>query len=480
VRLWSTFILLAGLSWPALCQQDTTLAARPPADSSVDTQVLRVNRILVIGNKVTRERIILRELSLQPGDTVSAGNVEDILIRDRSKIYNLRLFQTVVVRTIPADPNLIDILVEVSERWYTFPQPIFELSDRNFNDWWVNYGHDFKRINYGLRLYRNNFRGLNEYIRFTAQFGYSRRFGLLYRVPNLGRSQKHGLSFMADYGEPKNLATKTVEHVPLFLETRSTLKKSLSLATTYSYRRSFYVTHSVTLEHNNSTAADTVLGENANYFAESGTQQSYTALSYQFNSDHRDVIAYPLKGFHFSGYISKTGLIPTDDVNMLELNALFAQHYSLGDGLFLSNFTSGYFSSPKQQPYSMYNALGYRRQFIRGYETYLVEGPQFVLNKTTLKYRIFSRAWSIEDSPLEQFRHFPVSVYLKVYYDFGYVENYPQYEQAGVSTPLANRYLQGTGVGLDVVTLYDNVFRFEYTFSKNGRTGFFFNVRKEF
>jgi hypothetical protein len=46
------------------------------------------------------------------------------------------------------------LLVDVNERWYTFPVPIFELSDRNFNEWWQNYNHDFRRVNYGLRLYQ--------------------------------------------------------------------------------------------------------------------------------------------------------------------------------------------------------------------------------------------------------------------------------------------------------------------------------------
>jgi outer membrane protein assembly factor BamA len=479
VRLWSTFIILITFSWPGWCQPDTTLQVQAVPDTAVNS-ILRVNRVLIIGNKVTRERIILRELSLQPGDTVSTRRLQDILIRDRSKIYNLRLFQTVVVRTIPADPDMVDILIEVTERWYTFPQPIFELSDRNFNDWWVNYGHDWKRVNYGLRLYRNNFRGLNEYVRFTAQFGYNRRFALLYRVPNLGKTQKHGVAFEVDYGEPKNLAFRTVDHVPEFLENSTSLRKSLGFIGSYSYRRSFYVTHSVYFEYRNAQVADTVISRNENYLAEGGTQQMYSAVSYAFNSDHRDVIAYPLKGFHFNGFISKTGLTPADDINMLELNALFAQHYSLGRGLYLSNFTSGYLSTPAEQPYSVYNALGYRRQFIRGYETYLVEGPRFMLNKTTLKWKIFSRSWSIDDSPIEQFSHFPVAIYLKVYYDFGYVENYPDYESLERNTRLSDRWLQGTGVGIDLVTLYDNVFRFEYTFTQQGRTGFFFNVRKEF
>src|ERR1051325_6114199 len=96
-----------------------------PPPSSVDTlnvRTLRVNRVIVLGNKITRNRIILRELSLKPGDTISSLRIDNQLVRDRAKIYNLRLFNTVVVRWLEFDQaaGLVDLIIEVSERWYWF------------------------------------------------------------------------------------------------------------------------------------------------------------------------------------------------------------------------------------------------------------------------------------------------------------------------------------------------------------------------
>src|SRR5690349_2721457 len=107
-----------------------------PVADSLNNRVLQVNRVIILGNKVTRDRIILRELSLKPGDTISSNRIDNQLVRDRAKIYNLRLFNTVVVRWMEFDSLAakVDLVVEVSERWYIFPQPIFELSDRNFNE----------------------------------------------------------------------------------------------------------------------------------------------------------------------------------------------------------------------------------------------------------------------------------------------------------------------------------------------------------
>src|SRR5258706_6809529 len=181
---------------------------------SVDSsRVLTVNRILIIGNKVTKERIISRELTLKPGDTISLRRLKHELLWDKRKIYNLRLFHTVDIRSLELSDNRIDLLVEVTERWYTFPIPIFELSDRNFSEWWHNYNHDASRINYGINLTRYNFRGRYETLQLIAQFGFTQRYDLSYRIPYIDKKQKQGLSFNFDYSTPRNLAYFTDNHI---------------------------------------------------------------------------------------------------------------------------------------------------------------------------------------------------------------------------------------------------------------------------
>ena len=455
-------------------------SARFSVTDTTEFNILTVNRVLIIGNKVTRNRIILRELSLTSGDTVSTSRLSKILIKDKNKVYNLRLFNTVSIRALELGDGNIDLLVEVNERWYTFPSPIFEISDRNFNEWWQNYGHDFKRVNYGVRIDQRNFRGRNETVRFSAQFGYTRRYQLLYRIPNLDATQKHGLAFEFDYGEPKNLAYKTSDHKLDFLEMKKTVKTTVGGNVTYSYRKSFYETHSLQLEYRDSHVIDTVADVlNTNYYSGGSQDIRFASLSYYFNSDHRDVAAYPLKGYQLDVFISKSGL-GFGDVNLLEANTTYAKFIELKRKTYLSNFISLYASSPTSQPYALYSALGYRKQFLRGYEIYVIEGPKFFLNKTTLKKQIFSRDYRFEEMPLEQFRHFPVAVYIKGYADIGYVENYPRYAEMKANNTLSNRLLAGAGAGLDLVLAYDTVIRFEYTFTRENTNGFFFHLKKEF
>ncbi|MCU0367512.1 MAG: hypothetical protein MUF39_01650 [Cyclobacteriaceae bacterium] len=484
LSVWSRYvwciILILSLANAAMAQKALNGSRTKTESDTTQNRIVTVNRILIIGNKITREQIISRELSLKTGDTVSTRRLNTLLELDKQKIYNLRLFNTVEISWLEITPNTADLLVEVTERWYTFPVPIFELSDRNFNEWWQNYNHDLSRVNYGIRLYQYNFRGRNETLRFTAQFGFTRRFELSYRIPYIDKRQRHGLIFDFNYGEPKNIAYFTQDHKLTFLEEEKTLEYMHGARVSYTFRRNFYETHSLSIGLQKNNIIDTIGYLNPNYFIDGSTNQQYANITYSFNSEHRDVIAYPLKGYRFTAFINRIGIIPDSNVNLWEFNLTYSKYIDLGNNYFFSNFTALYLSTPNEQPYSLYSALGYRRQWVKGYEIYVVEGPKFFLNKTTLRKKIFSRTWQLENMPFEQFQYLPLAIYLKGYFDWGYVENYPYYEQQQINTRLSNRLLAGTGAGLDIVTAYDAVFRLEYTFTREKTNGFFFHIKKEF
>src|SRR5688572_8184688 len=219
--------------------------ARAKIPSDTTGRFVEINRIFIIGNRITREQIILRELSLKPGDIVYNLDLPSLFDLDKKKLINTRLFNKVEIRTLELDAKKIDLLIDLNERWYTFPSPIFELSDRNFNEWWQTYNHDFRRVNYGLRLYQFNMRGRNETLRFMAQFGFQRRFELLYRFPYIDKKQKHGLSLELGFHETKNLAFQTVGHKYEFLKSDEILRRDRIAAVTYTYRKSFYRTHAL-------------------------------------------------------------------------------------------------------------------------------------------------------------------------------------------------------------------------------------------
>ena len=117
---------------------------------------VQINSIHIPGNKRTLKTIITGELRLKEGDIISDHDLEYVIKKDQQKLFNLHLFNTVSIRTVALDSTLIDLQVNLEERWFSFPVPRFQLSDRNFNEWWQNYNHDMSQVNYGIKLYQYN------------------------------------------------------------------------------------------------------------------------------------------------------------------------------------------------------------------------------------------------------------------------------------------------------------------------------------
>jgi outer membrane protein assembly factor BamA len=472
-----------------LTSQAVTGQVRQGADSTKksfkiinrdSTNLLEVNRIFIVGNRITRDHIILRELTLKGGDLVFSGELPGILDLDKKKLINTRLFNTVEIRVIDNHEKKIDLLIDVTERWYTFPAPIFELSDRNFNEWWQNYDHDFSRVNYGLRLYQYNMRGRNETLRVTAQFGFVRKFDLTYRIPYIDKKQKQGLVLDFDYVETKNLAFQTEAHKLEYKKSKEIVKNTRGFGITYSYRHSFYQFHNFRIDYRLTRIVDSVRIWNPNYLQGEDLEQQFASVSYSFTSDHRDYFAYPLKGHYLNFYLLKAGLGLGGNFNKFESGFSYSKFIPLKRNFFLSANMTGVFSGPDDIPYTNYTTLGFGKQFVRGYEVYVVEGPYFLLAKSTFKKLLFSRQYHWKMMPISQFRHVPIQIYLKTYADAGYVKNYPYYVEKGVNNTLSDKVISGIGSGIDIVGSYDVVLRLEYTLNSQGLHGFFFHVKREF
>jgi len=437
---------------------------------------LEIGRIYILGNRKTKEKIILRELNIESGEKYYKDELDEILKQDHDKIYNTRLFNYVKIHLLENNLNQVDIAIEVSERWYFFPQLRFDLNDRNFSDWWVNQNHDFSRINYGLKLIQYNVRGRNETLRLWTQFGFSKRFVLDYDLPYINNKQTHGLRIRSWYIENDNVPFKTVNHQLVFLETKSVIKRTFDLRFLYTIRNSFYNFHTVKIQFTNRKIADTLALLNPGYFLNGRTTQRYLSLGYKFRKDHRDIIVYPLHGDNLMIKVNKYGVGIFDDVDQFDFRVSYENYQELGKGFYFSNVTSGYVSSPDRQSYNTIYGLGFLN-VIRGYELVVIEGQSFVINKTTLKKRVigFTKQWKA--MPLKQFQTIPFNLFIKTYFDFGYVNNLKQDLE---NHRLSNKYIFGTGVGMDIYTMYDLVMRLEYSINREKDTGLFFSFLKEF
>src|SRR5690606_24084863 len=203
-------------------------------------------------------------------------------------------------------------------------------------------------------------RGRNETLRVTAQFGFQRRFDLMYRFPDIDKKQKHGISLELAFHETKNLAYQTFDHKYVFVESDQILRNERRAGIMYSYRNSFYKTHYLTLAYRNLHVNPVVLDSNTNYINGELFKQEYPIITYQFNSDHRDVAAYPLSGDQFVFYIGHNGLGVSKDLNYFEASAEYSRYLDLDNNFYLSNNSVGYFSTPDGIPYVNYGVLGRR------------------------------------------------------------------------------------------------------------------------
>ncbi len=444
-------------------------------DSS-QSQQIQIGNVFITGNRKTKERIILRELTLKPGTSFSKNDLPIIIQKDKEKLINTQLFLEVNMQTVDRSDTVVDLVIQVKERWYFFPSPIFRLADRSFNEWWANQGRDLSRVNYGLRLTQYNFRGRRETVRFLAQFGFTKRFALNYIIPFFDRKQRNGLAFDFSYRDEKNLAYRSIENKQAFLESEEILRKSYATNLTWTHRYSFYNRHFFTLGFNHNSINDTIALLNPNYFLEGKTSQRYFTLSYLFTRDLRDYIAYPLNGHFISVRAEKNGLGIFDDLNRFSMRASYSQFFPLEKNFFLSSRITGVASFPKRQAYNNTAAIGYQPDDIRGYDLYVVEGQNYLIHKITFKKLLFSKQQRIKSIPVPQFQTIPIAVYLKTFFDSGYVDN--EFTDPE-NTALSNRYLFGGGLGLDIVTYYDLVLRLEYSINDRGDTGFFLNVRAD-
>ncbi|MEQ9425413.1 MAG: BamA/TamA family outer membrane protein [Cyclobacteriaceae bacterium] len=454
---------------------DKDLSASADSIGIDSSRVVTINEIYVVGNKKTKAPYILREMSVEEGEEITYGQLRQQLDRDAQKIFNLRIFEESHTNIIERDGDLVDVEIKVRERWYLWPFPIFRLADRNFNAWWNTRERDFSRLIYGVSLDHKNIRGRGEWLRLTAQFGFTRNWQLFYQKPYIDKEKKFGFATLFGFTEFKNVAYETSNNVLNFLSTdEGLLRESYQGAFAFNYRPNFFTRHGVTLGYIQNNIADTVATLNPGYLLEGRKQQKAIWMAYTVIKDNRDLVYYPLKGSFFSFQFQRMGLGAFDDVGIWSTEVRYTKYFDLGNQFYFATHGQINASVPFDQPFINYQRMGFFENFVRGYELSVVEGPVWMLNRNSFRKKIFGKEFKIRNfTKLDQFAKFPLQLYLTTFLDTGWAEAYPGVDQSRFN----NTLLMGTGIGLDIVTFYDVVLRLEYSYSLENDFNFFFNVR---
>lgn len=151
--------------------------------TSAAAQVAVIEEIRFVGNKTTRDAIMLQEMRVKVGEVVDLLRIEE----DRQAVMDLGLFKLVYADVVEVDGRQV-LEITVSEKFYIFPLPKIDRSADG-------------DISYGVRLKIDNLSGLNQRLRLTYKRkegccnseGHSNEVNLSFNYPRIAGSP-YGLS----------------------------------------------------------------------------------------------------------------------------------------------------------------------------------------------------------------------------------------------------------------------------------------------
>ncbi len=472
ILLLFLLIILFLADWHILSAQDLGPGGKEVVIAG--TKPVIIDTIIISGNKTTLRKIILREMLVSEGEKVESALLDTLLSKSRENLMNTSLFNFVNINLIPleGDKNTYAIKVSVIERWYIWPVPLLEVSDRNFNVWWED--KDFRRLSYGFYIDWKNFMGRRQELLTRFKWGYDELIELGYQAPYINRSQTIGIGAGGGFARNHEVAYITRDNKPLYYKESKGYSRSDEYAyLQFLYRRSIYNTHIFEIRYDRNTFSDSLLIKNPAYSIDGQKRLGYFTLHYRYRSDYRDYIPYPLTGyfFNFDVYWNGLGIGQKENINNFNVVTTFRKFWQFMPRLYCAVGLNSKFSNQQEQPYFMNQALGYSGDVVRSYEYYIIDGQNMGLLKTNLKYALLPRRVSnISFIKTEKFSKIYYAFYLNLFMDMGYVEN--RYPVAGAGNTLQNELLIGYGAGLDFVTYYDIVFRFEYSINRMNEGNF--------
>ena len=424
--------------------------------------------ILFAGNAVTKEQILRAELDVREGDTLNLAELPARLEANRRRLFNLQLFHAVVAQASCANGKLL-VVFGVQERWYTFPVPILSLADRNLRAW-LDRADRWQRVDYGVHLVHNNFRGRNEQITANLQLGFNRKYELFYEAPGLGPYRRLGLGLGASFYQSHSLdyLTRADRLLPFRADQGFPIER-FYVSGGLRFRHTVQFLTAFDASYHREQIADSVRYYNPDYY-DGRTQREYIDFTLTSTRNQRNTFAYPLTGRFAQATLTQRVFLNQALANLTTLRLRYARYLALGHRFYYSGALSGQMRLTRHLSYADSRALGYDA-LVRGYDEYVVEGRHYALLQQGLSYQLLNPApvrLSAIGNP--KINTIPLALYLNIFADAGYVASPALLPE----NRLPNHLLSAVGLGLHLVTYYDRVFTVEYTLNGLGQTGYFF------
>lgn len=447
---------------------------------------VKISKIEVKGNEKTKDKIITRELTFKAGDTLlvvsknkrmSSGDkrifatdsLSELFLSlkySRENIINRSLFLTVDLILEQIEGNDYKLEIKVTEKWYVWIFPVFRIDAPNFNVWLND--PDFSQTSYGLFTSHQNLWGLGHGGSFTMFFGSSKQVALGYSIPYVNKKQNIGLKARGTYKNTAVVQYASVNNEREMIYESGSLEE-LAIHAILEIRRSLYDYGTIKFKTITASISDTMLQIAPNYFPDNQQQISTLNLYLDYYYDTRNNRSYPLSGNYLKVFAEKIGMgILTNDADYFNYGIDFHFYQKLNDRWSVAENVNAIGSSSNDISYYFQKELS---TAIRGYDFYTIRGDKLVAAQSNLKYNIIKpnikKARKPEDAD-SKFKNLQYAFYLNLFADAGFVRN-----NYTVNNPYVNEMLYTYGLGLDFVSYYSLVLRFEYAFTSIGSHGFF-------
>jgi outer membrane protein insertion porin family len=409
-------------------------------------QPVTIDQIVIRGNQVTKDYVILREMSLKPGDTLTLKVAE----YDKNRIYSLGLFNRVEL-SYHVTNHGATLYVDVNERWYLFPYVVLGFKDR-----------DWSKIYYGLGVFHDNFRGRNEKISLSFALGYDPFLSLQYRNPILSLESNLFLFSRLFYSRERNKSLVSQRSGPNFDEDRYGFEGTLGK------RLDVFRSASVTLAYQVLTVSQ---NESGRTLSPSG-RDAFVTGGVAYAHDTRDLLEYPSKGTYVGVSLMKYGF-GESDVNYYRVSMDSRRFVPTLGGVILAGRLGVSVAGGGTVPNYDHMYFGYENR-IRGHFREVYEGDDIIGGSLELRVPILPiRFFKIEAIPIPEFGLWRFGVYAAFFGDVGKV----WYRSDSFNL---HGLVKGYGVGLNFLLPYSGVFRVEYALNEARRGEFIFDLSSSF
>jgi outer membrane protein assembly factor BamA len=447
--------------------------------TSAYAQHVAVSSIEITGNKHTKDFVILRELLLQK-DTVYAQDDEatfsKLLELSKNRISNLNLFNKVDFLLEPNqeknDTVYYILKIAVLEKWYIWPIPFIEFSDRNVNVW-GGFDFDPERTNYGIYAFNYNLFGRNHTLKTNLKTGYNKELGFEYRIPFISKTSNWGVIALAKYESQNEVWLKTTnDSLRFFKNGDKNLIQYTEARIEVSKRIKPLVKIFAGVSLQKGELASAV--PDSGYFLNDNETQLTYGIDFKTEIDSRNNIYFPTTGFFCQPIISLQQWTNTSSKTNLKIQ-IKAQTFKQIAPKWYSAL-SGYLHHNTAQtiPYFSRKMFGYN-EIIRGYESYVIDGSSGWKVNTAIRYHLLDKSdLKLNFIPGKSYKVLPINIYIEGYLDGGRVA----YANPDQTNKLVNTLLYSCGLGVNTLVYNDRLLRLEYSINSLQEGGFFVHFKK--